>query len=100
MVQATVDNQPVSVTLNTGESTTVPSGEVWRVTLTLGVENTSYATRVHAKVNGTTTMNCYEKDANMQGDNTVVSETVLTGGDTIKCTGEAGGLHVGGFVVN
>jgi len=35
MVNATVDNEPVSIVLDSGQSTTVPSNEIWRVSIHL-----------------------------------------------------------------
>lgn len=90
MVQATVDNQPVSIVVGDSESTTVPSGEIWKVTIKL------FGGSYRASINGTDILNA---DGNNQS---VPIETVLVGGDTVKCknTSSGEGLHIGGFVVN
>jgi len=36
MVDATVDNDPVSIVLDGGQSTSVPSNETWRVSIHMG----------------------------------------------------------------
>jgi len=38
MVNATVDNAPVSIVLDGGQSTTVPSNETWRVSIYTATE--------------------------------------------------------------
>lgn len=39
MVNATVDNDPVSIVLDGAQSTTVPSNETWKVSIYLGNES-------------------------------------------------------------
>lgn len=80
MVQASIDNTSVSISLGSGESTTVPTGETWRVTL---------ASDGEFQINGTAVA-----PPNLP--------TVVTGGDTIKGEDNAGSgtrLHIGGFKV-
>jgi len=110
MVNATVDNSPVSISLNEAESTTVPSGEVWRVTISLGIDdggstyNDEYLAKV--EINGTPAISHQTVGGSTYGGGATSSiETVLTGGDSISCeivTDEANsaGCHIGGFVVN
>lgn len=82
MVQATVDNTPVSIGISSGQSTTVPTGETWKVTITGG------------------------KDAVAINNNDLIPrddhgthDTVLVGGDTVSQENYYGGngAHIGGF---
>lgn len=89
MVQANIDNTPVSIVLAGSESTTVPSGETWKVTIKLHGGATT------AEINGKDVINA---DSNNDADPV---ETVLVGGDSVLCSGQSyQGLHIGGFVVN
>lgn len=119
MVNATVDNEPVSVQLDDGESTTVPTGELWRVVvncapayaLTRPDETTSGkdTDHNHIRVNGTIVAS--SRCASAFGDwgmedsvntdlnsNTVPCNLVVVGGDTVEADG--GGVIITGFVVN
>ncbi len=58
MVNATVDNEPISITLKKDESTTVPSGEVWKVTISVTglhvtADGADYVYRSTVLLNGT-----------------------------------------------
>jgi len=91
MVNATVDNEAISITLAGGESTTVPSGEVWKVTISVGT-NFVQTLRINGKDNS------YGDSAS---GNAVIEGIVLTGGDTLMSDGNSdGATHIGGFVVN
>ncbi|WP_162224161.1 hypothetical protein [Halorussus salinus] len=82
MVQADINNEPISIVLAGGESTTVPSGEVWKVTLKQDSPNNAGINR---------------KDV---ADGRPF-ETVLVGGDRVQSNGDDyRGVHIGGFVVN
>lgn len=98
MTQVTIDNEAVSETLLPGDSVTVPSGEVWRVTLTMDLTRTlGSGNEASGKINGRTILGFSDG----QRRNTQV-ETVLTGGDTISFDSssvEKPGLHIGGFKV-
>lgn len=90
MVNATVDNDPVSIQLDAGESTTVPTGEVWRV---YNLHDLGGQTNGQMQINGTIVQT---------GERIRTSQTVLIGGDTIEHgAGSSGtGIHIGGFVVS
>lgn len=91
MVQATVDNPAVSIALGGGESTSVPSGEVWRVTISISNQAEVEINSVHVNPG----------NSGSGEVNTNSFETTLTGGDTITEIGNSGmGLHIGGFVVS
>jgi len=94
MVDATVDNKPVSIVLETGQSTTVPSNETWRLRVFLGNRDTTFL-----GIDGTTVMGSGSSTANT---NSGGMEITLEGGQTIA---EARGdpksvIFVTGFVVS
>jgi hypothetical protein len=104
MVNATVDNSPVSISLINGETTTVPTGETWKVTMTMGSsQGISSKASLHIKLNSDIIMTEIRDDGgggyNMSAQ---TFETVVTAGDTIKMSGDStdDGMHIGGFVVN
>jgi hypothetical protein len=114
MVNATVDNQAVAISLSSGQSTTVPSNETWKVTITVepgvaaadanGGSSTSTTVSINGVVvagsksdsNGGTNNNGGAASATTS--NTVPFETVLVGGETVSAN--SGGARIGGFVVN
>jgi len=76
MVDATVDNIPVSIQLN-GSSTTVPSNETWVVTITVfgGINESQF------ELNGVGKM----ATSSTKADATTIDlDMVLTGGDKVK----------------
>lgn len=85
MVNATVDNEAISIQL-IGESATVPSGEIWKI-------NMISDNNANVGINGTDVFGNNHGDI---GD----SEFVLVGGDTIECKSDNYGIHISGFVVN
>lgn len=89
MVQANIDNEPISIQLNSDgtESTTVPAGEVWKVSIT--VEQSA-----QLRINSLLVVD------NDSQNPTFTTETVVVGGDTIEAYGASGGLQIGGFVVS
>jgi len=99
MVKATVDNGAVSIQLNDGESTTVPSGEIWDVTLTLNErdQNVGNSVNISCSVNGTHILGTNNAEPVMS------CQTTVTAGDTIKVFSNGSdnqGLHIGGYVVS
>jgi hypothetical protein len=104
MVNATVDNKPVAITLSDGQSTTVPSNETWKVTITC--EARSNGGTVSISIDGTTaggvrSDSLFDRNDNLgygYADSTAPFDTVFTGGETISASG--GGVRIGGFVVN
>jgi hypothetical protein len=85
MTQVTIDNPPVSIVLEAGESFTVPSGEVLRVNFSVNRDNNEI------KLNG-----AFVQDS-------LNGETVLVGGDKIKLETFGNGqstVHLGGFDVS
>jgi len=94
MVNATVDNKPISIVLDGGESTTVPSNETWRVSL-------------HLSNYGGPSMTI-EGIGKFEGEQTKPSaqgsylDVTLIGGQTISENTSSGGnaIFITGFVVN
>ena len=115
MVNIQIENSPLSIQLSNTESVTVPTGEVWKVTITgrsaSVARNGSYYAYIKrcCKINGTIVASSESKsdswiDGNGEGNATANAsstfpfDTVLVGGDVIKS--ESGELNVSGFVVN
>ena len=118
MVNIQIDNSPLSIQLSDTESVTVPTGEVWKVTVTGRSASTAresieydYIER-YCKINGTIVASSESKsdswthytaenataNATANASSTFPFDTVLVGGDVIKS--EGGELNVSGFVVN
>ena len=115
MVNIQIENSPLSIQLSDTESVTVPTGEVWKVTVTgrsasvarSGNNNYAYIER-YCKINGTIVASSESKtdawkddqaaNATANASSTFPFDTVLVGGDVIKS--EGGELNVSGFVVN
>ena len=116
MVNIQIENSPLSIQLSDTESVTVPTGEVWKVTVTGRSASTArdengydYIER-YCKINGTIVASSESQANAWQGGNvlsgnatatassTFPFDTVLVGGDVIKSEGSE--LNVSGFVVN
>ena len=115
MVNIQIENSPLSIQLSDTESVTVPTGEVWKVTVTgrsasvARDEDSGYAhIERYCKINGTIVASSESKsdawhkydmgNATANASSTFPFDTVLVGGDVIKS--EGGELNVSGFVVN
>ena len=114
MVNVQIENSPLSIQLSNTESVTVPTGEVWKVTVTgrsasvaRDGDDFRYIVRF-CKINGTEVASSESKAYARQSDSvgyatanassTLPFDTVLVGGDVIEA--EGGDLNVSGFVVN
>ena len=115
MVNVQIENSPLSIQLSNTESVTVPTGEVWKVTVTGRSASTArdgagygYIER-YCKINGTIVASSESEadywtsessmaNATANASSTFPFDTVLVGGDVIKS--EGGELNVSGFVVN
>lgn len=99
MVNATVDNEAISTSLSPGQSVTVPSGEIWDVTITVGFYADGFQDNVYIEINGTPVLHSFfEKQSTS-------ATFVLDSGDTVACqndtgSGTASGAHIGGYRVN
>ena len=115
MVNIQIENSPLSIQLSDNESVTVPTGEVWKVTVTgrsasvARERNDSAYIKRYCKINGTIVASSESKSEGWADGSTVANatantsstfpfDTVLVGGDVIKS--EGGELNVSGFVVN
>ena len=117
MTNTTIENQAISIQLNSSESVTVPTGEVWKVTVTgrsasVAKDYYGYYGYIgrYCKINGTIVASSESKsdsfrseidskaNATANASSTFPFDTVLVGGDVIKS--EGGELNVSGFVVN
>ena len=115
MVNVQIENSPLSIQLSNTESVTVPTGEVWKVTVTgrsasVARDYNGYAyIERYCKINGTIVASSESKsdawkdygsmaNATATASSTFPFDTVLVGGDVIKS--EGGELNVSGFVVN
>ena len=117
MVNIQIENSPISIQLSETESVTVPTGEVWKVTVTgrsasvARDNNYAYIGR-YCKINGTIVASSesksegwysnYEGNATANASSTLPFDTVLVGEDVIKSEGgdNVSDLNVSGFVVN
>ena len=125
MTNTTIENQALSIQLNDSESVTVPTGEVWKVTVTgrsasvaSDASSSAYIGRF-CKINGTEVASSESKsdsweisneaNASANASSTFPFDTVLVGGDVIKSDGSeldrtdgvnVSDLNVSGFVVN
>ena len=115
MTNTTIENQALSIQLDSSESVTVPTGEVWKVTVTgrsasvaSDIHNYGYIER-YCKINGTIVASSesksdvwlggnYKANATANASSTFPFDTVLVGGDVIKS--KDADLNVSGFVVN
>ena len=115
MVNIQIENSPLSIQLSDTESVTVPTGEVWKVTVTgrsasVARDEDDYgSTAGYCEINGTIVASSESKsdawdggygrgNATANASSTFPFDTVLVGGDVIKS--EGGELNVSGFVVN
>ena len=116
MVNIQIENSPLSIQLSDTESVTVPTGEVWKVTVTGRSASLARAgdsngdIKRYCKINGTIVASSESKANSWRHNNYVTAnatanasstfpfDTVLVGGDRIKS--EGGDLNVSGFVVN
>jgi len=94
MVNATVDNKPVSIVLDQSQSTTVPSNETWRVSIHLGHGQPTIMT-----IDG---IGRFTASATSSQSNDPLSDVTLVGGQTIdNLSGQNDSvIFITGFVVN
>ena len=116
MVNIQIENSPLSIQLSDAESVTVPTGEVWKVTVAGrsasvardGGDGNVYIRR-YCKINGTIVASSESNsdawrdgtiggNATANASSTFPFDTVLVGGDVIKSKDSE--LNVSGFVVN
>jgi hypothetical protein len=86
MTQVTIDNRPISVSLDSS-SFTVPSGDVLKVTISTGDQGGGGEVLINSST--VLALNSNTTHASV--------ETVLVGGDTVFASNRA---HIGGFDVS
>ena len=114
MTNTTIENQALSIQLNSSESVTVPTGEVWKVTINgraavaASSNDNNQIVQRYCRINGVVAASSEsESRAWHSGDRGNASESasttfpinaVLVEGDVIAADNT--GLQIGGFVVN
>ena len=114
MTNTTIENQAISIQLNSSESVTVPTGEVWKVTINGRASvaasdgDNNESVRRYCKINGVVVASSESESRAWNGsendnDSDSASTTfpinvVLVEGDVIESDNT--GLQIGGFVVN
>ena len=115
MTNTTIENQALSIQLNYFESVTVPTGEVWKVTINgraavaAASNRANQSVRRYCKINGVgvassesearaTRDATYKDNASTSASTTFPINVVLVEGDVIESDNT--GLQIGGFVVN
>ena len=114
MTNTTIENQALSIQLNSSESVTVPTGEVWKVTINgraavaATVGDTNEIVQRYCRINGVVAASSESEsrswayDANdnssASASTTFPINVVLVEGDVIESDNT--GLQIGGFVVN
>lgn len=88
MVQANVDNTPVSIHLGTNSSTTVPSGETWVVTVIGYVYSTSGNGELFIKSGSAASGIWIEGGSNVNQNSIVMNKMVLTAGDAVETSSD------------
>ena len=116
MTNTTIENQALSIQLNSSESVTVPTGEVWKVTINgrAAVAASSHyddqSVRRYCRINGVVAASSESEsrawvdsieqieNASESASTTFPINVVLVEGDEIEA--DNAGLQIGGFVVN
>ena len=116
MTNTTIENQALSIQLNSSESVTVPTDEVWKVTINGRAAvvasdlDDNQSVRRYCSINGVRVASSESesrawKDISKENDNASESASttfpinaVLVEGDVIAADNT--GLQIGGFVVN
>ena len=114
MTNTTIENQALSIQLNSSESVTVPTNEVWKVTINgraAVAASSQYSEQIvqrYCRINGVVAASS-ESDAQVwtggetgndsdSASTTFPINAVLVEGDVIAADNT--GLQIGGFVVN
>ena len=115
MTNTTIENQALSIQLNYFESVTVPTGEVWKVTINgraavaASDGDDNQVVRRYCRINGVRVASSesdaratrdatYKDNASTSASTTFPINVVLVEGDVIAA--DDTGLQIGGFVVN
>jgi hypothetical protein len=113
MTNTTIENQALSIQLNSSESVTVPTGEVWKVTINgraavaASSGDRNQRVRRYCRINGVVAASSESEaqawattihNASESASTTFPINVVLVEGDVIESDNT--GLQIGGFVVN
>ena len=114
MTNTTIENQALSIQLNSSESVTVPTDEVWKVTINgraavaASSQGGNQSVRRYCRINGVVAassesesqawVNNGKGNASASASTTFPINAVLVEGDVIEADNT--GLQIGGFVVN
>ena len=114
MTNTTIENQALSIQLNSSESVTVPTGEVWKVTINgraavaASDEYDDQSVRRYCRINGVVAASSESEaqarastsytNSSASASTTFPINAVLVEGDVIESDNT--GLQIGGFVVN
>ena len=114
MTNTTIENQALSIQVNYNESVTVPTGEVWKVTINgraavvAAADDADQLVQRYCRINGVVVASSESESrawqfADISNDSDSASTTfpinaVLVEGDVIAADNT--GLQIGGFVVN
>jgi len=116
MTNTTIENQALSIQLNSSESVTVPTNEVWKVTINgraavaASSKDSNQIVQRYCRINGVVAASSESEargwtNRDLENDNdsesastTFPINAVLVEGDVIAADNT--GLQIGGFVVN
>ena len=114
MTNTTIENQALSIQLNSSESVTVPTNEVWKVTINgraavaASSNDGNQSVRRYCRINGVVAASSESEaraweggdqaNASDSASTTFPIKAVLVEGDVIAADNT--GLQIGGFVVN
>ena len=113
MTNTTIENQALSIQLNSSESVTVPTNEVWKVTINgraavAASDGGDESVRRYCRINDVVAASSESESRTWSGDGndndsdsastTFPINAVLVEGDVIAADNT--GLQIGGFVVN
>ena len=115
MTNTTIENQALSIQVHRSESVTVPTNEVWKVTINGRAAvaasgwNGNQSIRRYCRINGVIAASSESESeawtdysntshASASASTTFPIKVVLVGGDVIESDNT--GLQIGGFVVN
>jgi hypothetical protein len=108
MVNVTIDNKPVSIQLNEGETTTVPTNETWKVKLSIATRRFEFIIDyAFVTINGKSVHGLSGALDNQNGGPTIKSpaESFVLVGDDVIGTDKSSqvdieGVGIQGFVVS
>lgn len=101
----TIENEPISIQLQANDQTTVPSGEVWKISVTIGKRDGDTDWLADFRINGKSVCSISgTSGGDYQNHGSSSFETVVKDGDTMRMEEDAVssndvGCHISGFKV-